>query len=136
MRYILTILISLLIFENLLAGNIKHRRIECSVDWDKERFKNIFFIISENQKTAQYHSATGFEYYKYIVDVSFDINEIKFTYKPNSMMNYTLNRSDGTLDGVFNNYSCKPLPSIFSPEAFLKGEIKINLEKKRKENKF
>ena len=50
MRYILTILISLLIFENLLAGNIKHRRIECSVDWDKERFKNIFLSYQRTKK--------------------------------------------------------------------------------------
>ena len=136
MKYISTILISLLIFENLLAGDIKHRRIECSYDWSKERFKNRFIIIAEDEKTAEFHFAAGFEYYKRIYDVSSDIDEIKFTYKTNSAQNHTLNRSNGELKGVFRSYSCKPLTINFSPEAFLKGEIKINLEKKKKENKF
>ena len=138
MKPIIILIFSLFFCELLNAQEIKHKRIECAKKGN-ERYLNVFIIIKSDEKSAVIYTAKKFEIYKEWYDVNYDIDNIRFIHLTlnNSIFNYNIKRADGRLENFFkDNFKCEPMEIGFSPEPYLKNQIKINLENKHKENKF
>ena len=121
---------------------IKHKRIECkSSEWP-QRYNNHFLIISDDDKTAEMISIPWGKVEKFKVNVTKSLLYITFTFENNdSYGKWLLKRSDGTLEQfTLNNLvlkrTCEPFSKDLDPEEFLKDQIKLNIEKTIKNNKF
>ena len=134
----------------LLNGNvytddkapIKHKRIECkSSDWP-QRYNNHFLIISDDEKTAELITIPWGKVEKFKANVSKNLMYITITFEKNdSYGKWLLRRSDGslelfTLNNLILKRTCEPFSKDLDPEEFLNNQIKLNIEKTIKNNKF
>tara|TARA_B100000029_G_C16830694_1_gene687789 strand:+ start:54 stop:500 length:447 start_codon:yes stop_codon:yes gene_type:complete len=129
------------------SDDIKIKRIECVYQTTKNKSKNIFFIISDDNKTAYMHRLSDLldgsipRSVKIKMSVNTDLYHITFRGidSPNSY--YEINRENGALGARHLNparivYRCSKMEDGFDPEKYFSEIVNKMIESKKRINIF